>query len=149
MERNGYVGALHVPWELDHVHAPAIRKASEIIMKELAMPASNMPHSKHPREDYAKFLMKIYPKVEALAADGASDEQLALNMLFGGDHFPNLLAQSRDLPHSMRRVASRTSFADPYLRRMCFDFILAENFVSRTAAGPRVVMSRCPGWRCL
>ena len=146
MERNGYVGALHVPLELDHVHAPAIRRASEIIMKELAIPASNMPHSKHPREDYPKFLRQMYPKVEALAADGASDEQLALNMLFGGDLFPNVIAQSRDLPHSMRRVASRTSFADPYLKRVCFDFISAENFIWFMLAP--VCHVCCPGWRC-
>ena len=121
-ERHGYVGALHMPAELQHVHAPAIRKASELVLQELAMPGLKMPFSDEPREEFPGFLAKLYPRVEALTADGASDEQLALNMLQASS-FPNLKATSRDLPHSMRRVASRTSFADPFLKKTCFDMI--------------------------
>ena len=121
-ERHGYVGTLHVPAQLQHVHAPAIRKASEILLKELAVPGQQMPFSDQGREEFPGFLAKLYPRVEALAADGASDEQLALTMLQASS-FPSLKATSRDLPHSMRRVASRTSFADPYLKKTCFDAI--------------------------
>ena len=116
--RGGFIGAMHLAQELDHVHALALRAATESILKELACPDSVMPMIKTEREQFTKWLPRLLPRVESMVADGASDEQLALNLLFGGDKFTNLKVISRDLAHSMRRVASRTSFADPFLKRV-------------------------------
>ena len=109
---------VHVVQELDHVHALALREATEGVLKELACPTTGLPMVKTERTQYTKWLPRLLPKIESMVADGASDEQLALNWLFGGDKFPNLKVTSRDLAHCMRRVASRTSFADPYLKRV-------------------------------
>ena len=116
--RGGFIGAFHLVQELDHVHALALRKATETILKELACPTTSMPMVRTERVQYTKWLPRLLPKIESMVADGASDEQLALNLLFGGDKFPGLKVVSRDLAHCMRRVASRTSFADPYLKRV-------------------------------
>ena len=94
------------------------RDATETVLKEFASPSCPVPFSKIARTKFTKFLPRFLPKVEALTADGASDEQLALSMMFDGGGFPNLKVITRDLAHSMRRVASRTSFADPYLRKV-------------------------------
>ena len=116
--RGGFIGAVHLAQELGHVHALALREATESILKELACPGSVMPFIRKEREQFTKWLPRLLPKVESMVADGASDEQLALNLLFGGNKFSNLKVISRDLAHSMRRVASRTSFADPFLKRV-------------------------------
>ena len=76
-----------------------------------------MPFSKVPRAKYSKFADRLKAKVECLTADGASDEQKALMAMFGG-MLPNLKLTCRDLPHCMRRVASRTTFADTYLKKV-------------------------------
>ena len=116
--RSGFLGAINLPVELEHLHATAIRDATETVLKEFAAPSCPMPFCRTARVKFQKFLPRFLPKVEALTADGASDEQLALSMMFDGGGFPNLKVLSRDLAHSMRRVASRTSFADPYLKKV-------------------------------
>ena len=116
--RSGFLGTINMPLELEHLHATAIRDATETVLKEFASPSCPVPFSKIARTKFTKFLPRFLPKVAALTADGASDEQLALSMMFDGGGFPNLKVITRDLAHSMRRVASRTSFADPYLRKV-------------------------------
>ena len=121
-ESFGYLGACHVPTELSHVHSVAIRQATELILDELAAPVCRMPFSKIPRAKYSKFASRLKAKVECLTADGASDEQKALTSMFDG-MLPNLKLTCRDLPHCMRRVASRTTFADAYLKKVLLGFV--------------------------
>ena len=75
-----------------------------------------MPFSDSGRTCYSKLMATILPKIEMLCADGASDEQLALDLMY--KVFPNLKLATRDLCHSVRRVASRTSVADPFCKRV-------------------------------
>ena len=117
-DRSGFLGAFHLPQEIEHLHALAIRKATETVITEFAEPGLKFPCSKKRRCDFKKFVPRFLPKVEAMTADGASDEQLALNLMFGGDKFSGLKIVTRDLAHCMRRVASRTTFADPYLKKV-------------------------------
>ena len=119
-ESFGYLGACHVPTELSHVHSVAIRQATELVLDELGSPVCKMPFSKTPRAKYSKFADRLKSKVECLTADGASDEQKALLAMFDG-MLPNLKLTCRDLPHCMRRVASRTTFADTYLKKVFLD----------------------------
>lgn len=44
-----------------------------------------MPKVKAERAQLTKVLPRMLPKIEAMVADGASDEQLALNFMFGGN----------------------------------------------------------------
>eukprot|EP00435_Cladocopium_sp_Y103_P072383 s963_g40.t1 len=59
---------------------------------------------------------------EAMCADAAADEQLAIAMMAGKVHeqveaiFPNLRLRVRDLCHAVRRLGSRPTFADGYLK---------------------------------
>ncbi|OLP94103.1 hypothetical protein AK812_SmicGene23913 [Symbiodinium microadriaticum] len=122
-DRSGFIGAYHLPQEIEHLHALAIRKATETLITELAEPAEKFPFSLKRRCGFTKFMPRFLPKVEAMTADGASDEQLALNLMFGGEKFSGLKIVSRDLAHCMRRVASRTTFADPYLKQVMDLFV--------------------------
>ena len=120
----GFVGTRHLPTTEQNVHALALRDATMSVLKELACPSSCMPFSRVPRTKYSKFLAVVLPKIELLCADGASDEQLALDFMFRS--FPNLKVATRDLCHSVRRIASRTSVADPYCKRVPLDSILVQ-----------------------
>ncbi|CAL1146422.1 unnamed protein product [Cladocopium goreaui] len=64
---------------------------------------------------------KLCNVIEAITADGAADEQLALATMAGNTDgqdaiFPNIRLQCRDLCHAVRRVGQRPSFADPFLK---------------------------------
>ena len=116
----GFVGAVHMPSKQEHLHARAIKQATEQALSDLACPTGCFPgyRGKHvKRTAYTKFLPQLLPKIEAVTADGAPDEQLSLTMLCGSK-LPNVLMTCKDLAHSMRRVASRTCFADPCLKRL-------------------------------
>ena len=118
--RHGFVGAVFLP-SFNHLHAIAIRQATECVVNELACPSSKYPFTAIERDEYTKSIPRLVPKIEAISADGAADEQLALQMMFGGQMFHSLKIVTRDLPHCMRRVASRTSFADPFLKLVPLD----------------------------
>ena len=125
VRREGVIGASHLPTETGHLHAQALKGSTEQILGDLAAPRVSMPtpsRTSKPksREAYAKLLPKILPKVEMMAADGASDEQLTLHLLCKGQ-MKNLLLQSKDLVHATRRIANRTCFADGYLKKLCLD----------------------------
>ena len=82
--RSGFLGASHVAKEQGHVHALALRAATEKLLLEVGCPAVRMPLTRNERTQYTKALPRMLPKIEAMVADGASDEQLALNFMFGG-----------------------------------------------------------------
>ena len=118
---SGVIGACHLPSEVGHLHAQALKQATEKILEEMAVPTSRMPRRSQKRtalrEGFKKFLPRLFGKIEMIAADGAADEQLTLQLLFGG-RLRGLLFQYKDLAHAMRRVANRTTFADPYLKKV-------------------------------
>ena len=116
----GFFGSAHLPSEEQHLHAAASKRATENVLSETAMPQHGMPFSNKckRRTAYTKLLPKMLGKIELLTADGASDEQLTLQLLFQGK-LTGLLLTCKDVAHAMRRVASRTSFADPFLQKVC------------------------------
>ena len=114
--RCGFIGARHLPTTEENVHALALRDATVAILEDFASPKYDMPLSEHKRTKYSKIMQKLVPQIEMLCADGASDEQLALDLMF--KVFPSLKIATRDLCHSVRRVASRTTVADPYSKRV-------------------------------
>ena len=144
--RHGFIGALRLPSEKEHLHALAVREAMEGVISEMACPAGTFPGSTRKRERFGKFIPRLLPKVEAMTADGASDEQLALSMMFGGDKFTSLKLAARDLPHSMRRVASRTSFADPYLKSVLLSAIMNTCNFLKPSFPKLSPCSAIPGW---
>lgn len=83
--RSGFLGASHVAKEQSHVHALALRAATEKLLSEVGCPEGTMPLTRVERTQLTKALPRMLPKIEAMVADGASDEQLALNFMFGGD----------------------------------------------------------------
>ena len=121
-QREGAIGARHLPTEAGHLHARALKDSTEQILKDLAVPVHSMPYAPKtkkvvPREQYRKLLNVMLPKIEMVTADGASDEQLTLQLLLDGQ-LSNLLLTCRDLAHCARRIASRSSFADEYLKKV-------------------------------
>ena len=118
---HGVIGACHLPSEVGHLHAQALKQATERILEEMAVPSYRMPArgQKHgaAREGFKKLLPRLFGKIEMITADGAADEQLTLQLLFGG-RLRSLLFNYRDLAHAMRRVANRTTFADSYLKKV-------------------------------
>ena len=106
-----------------HLHACALKSATEKILMNFAMPPSCMPLTprggKHRsvREKYTKLLKIILPKIELVTADGASDEQLTMQLLFAGE-LSGLKMTCRDLAHCSRRIANRSCFADDYLQKV-------------------------------
>lgn len=59
--------------------------SKEQTLLELGCPKESMPKVKAERAQLTKVLPRMLPKIEAMVADGASDEQLALNFMFGGN----------------------------------------------------------------
>ena len=114
--RSGFIGARHLPTTEENLHALALRDATVGILEDFASPKCAMPLSANVRTKYSKILQKLVPQIEMLCADGASDEQLALDLMY--KEFPSLKVATRDLCHSVRRVASRTTVADPYSKRV-------------------------------
>ena len=114
--RSGFIGARHLPTTEENLHALALRDATIAILQNFAVPNDMMPFSDSYRTGYSKFMARMLPKIEMLCADGASDEQLALDLMY--KVFPSLKLATRDLCHSVRRVASRTSVADPFCKRV-------------------------------
>ena len=117
--RSGFLGAHHLPSSEHNVHALALRDSTMKVLWDMACPPYGMPLCNGSRTAYTKFLKVALPKIELLCADGASDEQLALDFMFR--IFPALKVATRDVCHSIRRVASRTSVADPYCKRVLLD----------------------------
>ena len=64
--RGGFIGAVHLAQELDHVHALALRAAAESILQEIACPRSLMPMTKKERGQFTKWLPQLLPKVESM-----------------------------------------------------------------------------------
>lgn len=81
-----------------------------------------MPYTKSKRTAFPKLLPKLQEKIEALTADAAADEQLALAALSGklddGKFFHNVKVQCQDVCHAVRRLGQRPSFADPFLKEV-------------------------------
>ena len=119
--RSGFIGARCLPTTEENLHALALKDATKKILSSFASPEDGMPFASCGRTKYTKLLDIIMPRVELLCADGASDEQLALDFMFG--IFPGLKVASRDLCHSVRRVASRTCIADPYCKKVFLERI--------------------------
>ena len=84
------------------------------ILQDFTCPPDTMPYSAKKRAHYTRALEAITPKIEQLTADAAASEQKALGVL----ELPNLKNVSKDTAHAMRRVASRSTFADPFLKHV-------------------------------
>lgn len=119
--RCGAVGVFRIA-SLRQCHALKIREATDSIIRNFCEPTAPMPLSGSKRTAYTKMYKIITEKVEAMCADAAADEQLAIAMMAGKVHeqvesiFPNLRLRVRDLCHAVRRLGSRPTFADGYLK---------------------------------
>ena len=74
-------------------------------------------------------LSALLAKVELFSADGASDEQLAGQLL--GGLFPNMLHRVRDKAHGTQRIISRCWQADPQLRAIADELVLGPNAIAQ------------------
>ena len=74
-------------------------------------------------------LSALLAKVELFGADGASDEQLAGQLL--GGLFPNMLHRVRDKAHGTQRIISRCWQADPQLKAIADELVLGPNAIAQ------------------
>ena len=133
--RLGALGAARVPSSELHLHAAALKSATEKVLLQFAMPEDKMPSPggktrrvSVQREGYTKLLGNLIPKLEMLTADGAADEQLTLRML--GKELTGLKLTCKDLAHCSRRIANRSVFADDFLKKVLLGFSYVPAFLS-------------------
>lgn len=125
VRRFGLLGCLNLGEILQDVSAAAIAAASLQIIDDLATPLEPPPGCPGmSRIQYPDLAAHVKDRAECLAADAAADEQLAMEMLGAGAHFPNVKILNRDTAHAARRVNSRSSEADPFIRDVLQRFLL-------------------------